>query len=163
MIENLGATQVSWLQALLMTFADAAQNQFDAINLSDNEIKKLDNFPNLPRLTTLNIVNNHISKIADELGSKMPALDMLLLTSNRLTSFAEVLGLAEFDKLNILSYACFFCALQFFFVPLNCWLLFVWVFVVTSSQFVAQPGDPEATLPSLPDPHHSFFEGFGLQ
>lgn len=44
MIENLGATL----------------DQFDAIDFSDNEIRKLDGFPLLRRLKTLLVNNNRI-------------------------------------------------------------------------------------------------------
>lgn len=44
-IENLGATL----------------NQFDTIDFTSNEIRKLDGFPNLPKIKTLYLANNHIS------------------------------------------------------------------------------------------------------
>ena len=44
MIENLGATF----------------DMYDAIDLSDNHIRKLDGFPMLPRLSTLYLNNNKI-------------------------------------------------------------------------------------------------------
>lgn len=44
LIENLGATL----------------NQFDSIDFSDNEIRKVDNFPLLPRLKSLLFNNNRI-------------------------------------------------------------------------------------------------------
>jgi hypothetical protein len=50
-IENLGATQ----------------NQFDAIDLSDNEIVKLEGFPPLSRLHTLLLNNNRIARVGKDL------------------------------------------------------------------------------------------------
>ena len=44
LIENLGATL----------------DQFDAIDFSENELRKVDNFPYLPRLKTLFFNNNRI-------------------------------------------------------------------------------------------------------
>lgn len=44
LIENLGATL----------------NQFDTIDFSDNEVRKVDNFPYLPRLKCLLFNNNRI-------------------------------------------------------------------------------------------------------
>ena len=44
LIENLGATL----------------NQFDTIDFSDNEIRKVDNFPYLPRIKSLLLNSNRI-------------------------------------------------------------------------------------------------------
>ncbi|CAM9664985.1 unnamed protein product, partial [Phaeothamnion confervicola] len=55
-IENLGVTQ----------------DQFDVMDFSDNEIKKVDNFPRYKRLSTLLLSNNHVSRIGPELGRQLP-------------------------------------------------------------------------------------------
>ena len=47
------------------------QNLFDAIDLSDNEIVKLEGFPLLKRLTTLLLANNRIARISPLLGSEL--------------------------------------------------------------------------------------------
>ena len=86
-VENLGATQ----------------NQFDAIDLSDNEIVRLDGFPVLPRLHTLTLCNNRIARIAPGLENVLPALDTLTLTNNRVTSFGDVDALAGLRRLKRLS------------------------------------------------------------
>lgn len=65
-IENLGATE----------------DQFDSIDLSDNEIVKLENFPIMRRLTTLMLNNNRIGRIAP-LKDHLPSLQMLILTNNK--------------------------------------------------------------------------------
>lgn len=46
------------------------QDQFDTIDLSDNEIVKLENFPYLNRLGTLLINNNRITRINPNIGGK---------------------------------------------------------------------------------------------
>lgn len=46
------------------------QDQFDTIDLSDNEIVKLENFPLLNRLGTLIINNNRITRINPNIGGK---------------------------------------------------------------------------------------------
>ncbi|KAM5553326.1 hypothetical protein ABKV19_025504 [Rosa sericea] len=51
-LENLGATE----------------DQFDTIDLSDNEIVKLENLPYLNRLGTLIINNNRITRINPNIG-----------------------------------------------------------------------------------------------
>ena len=86
-VENLGATQ----------------NQFDAIDLSDNEIVRLEGFPVLPRLHTLTLCNNRIARVAQGLQDALPNLATLTLTNNRVTSFGDVDALAGLKRLKRLS------------------------------------------------------------
>jgi U2 small nuclear ribonucleoprotein A' len=86
LIENLGATQ----------------DQFDTIDLSDNEIKRLENFPALMRLKTLFLCNNRISSIAS-LGEFLPNLNSLNLANNRLANLSDILPLADLPSLRYLS------------------------------------------------------------
>ncbi|KAL2897484.1 U2 small nuclear ribonucleoprotein A' [Bienertia sinuspersici] len=86
-IENLGATE----------------DQFDTIDLSDNEIVKLENFPYLNRLGTLLLNNNRITRINPNIGEFLPKLHTLVLTNNRLVNLAEIDPLASLPKLTFLS------------------------------------------------------------
>jgi len=86
-IENLGATQ----------------DQFDCIDLSDNEISKVDGFPLLQRLRTLLFNNNTISKIEKNLEEFLPHLDTLVLTNNRLTNLSDIDPLSTLSSLRSLS------------------------------------------------------------
>ncbi|KAK4780608.1 hypothetical protein SAY87_016714 [Trapa incisa] len=86
-IENLGATE----------------DQFDTIDLSDNEIVKLENFPYLNRLGTLLINNNRITRINPNIGEFLPKLHTLILTNNRLVNLAEIDPLESLPKLQYLS------------------------------------------------------------
>ncbi|XP_068665843.1 U2 small nuclear ribonucleoprotein A'-like [Aristolochia californica] len=86
-IENLGATE----------------DQFDTIDLSDNEIVKLENFPYLSRLGTLLINNNRITRINPNIGEYLPKLHTLVLTNNRLVNLVEIDPLASLLKLQTLS------------------------------------------------------------
>lgn len=86
-IENLGATE----------------DQFDAIDLSDNEIVKLENMPYLNRLGTLLINNNRITRINPNIGEFLPKLHTLVLTNNRLVNLVEIDPLASLSKLQFLS------------------------------------------------------------
>ncbi|CAN4086522.1 unnamed protein product [Withania somnifera] len=86
-IENLGATE----------------DQFDTIDLSDNEIVKLENFPYLNRLGTIIMNNNRVTRINPNIGEFLPKLHTLILTSNRLTNLVEIDPLASLPKLKFLS------------------------------------------------------------
>ena len=85
-IENLGITE----------------NQFDSVDLSDNEIVKLEGFPLLPRLKTILLNNNRISRIAKNLEASIPNVETLVLTGNKISNvsvraslFLFVLELSE--------------------------------------------------------------------
>ena len=88
-IENLGATQVFTSQQEacqvilfvpqsphpLIQAPDCAapvQNQFDSIDLSDNNVIILEGFPKLPRLKTLILNNNRITRISKHLEGDSP-------------------------------------------------------------------------------------------
>lgn len=86
-IENLGGTE----------------DQFDTIDLSDNEIVKLENFPYLNRLGTLLINNNRITRVNPNIGEFLPKLHTLVLTNNRLANLVEIDPLASLPKLQFLS------------------------------------------------------------
>jgi len=79
LIENIGTTQ----------------DQFDTIELSDNEITKFDNFPVCNRLRTILLNNNRISRIGSKLGESLPALETLILTNNRLANLRDLDPLAD--------------------------------------------------------------------
>lgn len=83
-IENLGCTK----------------DQFDCIDLSDNEILRIDgtSFPVLTRLRTLILNNNRINRVGNGLGSAIPRLESLVLTRNSIASLEDLDGLAELGK-----------------------------------------------------------------
>ncbi|KAK2976621.1 hypothetical protein RJ640_021423 [Escallonia rubra] len=86
-IENLGGTE----------------DQFDTIDLSDNEIVKLENFPLLSRLGTLILNNNRITRINPNIGEFLPKLHTLVLTNNRLVNLVEIDPLESLTNLQVLS------------------------------------------------------------
>jgi U2 small nuclear ribonucleoprotein A' len=82
-IENLGATE----------------DQYASIDLSDNEIVKLEGFPHLKRLTTLLVNNNRIARINPNIGAALPKLETLVLTNNRLSNLVDLDHLAALVNL----------------------------------------------------------------
>jgi len=93
---------MNWKRFFFLSFLLNPQDQFDTIDLSDNEIKKVENFPLLTRLKTLFFNNNQISKLAS-LGEVLPYLDTLILTNNKLTSLSDLDPLATLTSLRTLS------------------------------------------------------------
>eukprot|EP00300_Choanocystis_sp_HF-7_P000742 c10613_g1_i1.p1 GENE.c10613_g1_i1~~c10613_g1_i1.p1 ORF type:complete len:139 (+),score=24.46 c10613_g1_i1:166-582(+) len=87
MIENMGATQ----------------DQFDTIDLSENEIRKLDNLPLLRRLHTLFLNNNRITRISETVGPALPNLQTLMLTNNQIQELNDLHNLSFMTKLSSLS------------------------------------------------------------
>ncbi|KAL7670735.1 hypothetical protein ACOME3_005660 [Neoechinorhynchus agilis] len=73
-IENLGATL----------------NQFDSIDLTDNEIKRLAGFPLLTKLRSLYLSNNRIKRISRDIPETIPNLRVLILTNNSIEDLEEV-------------------------------------------------------------------------
>lgn len=86
-IENLGATL----------------DQFDTIDFSDNEIRKVDNFPVLPRLKSLMFNNNRIVRICDCLEESLPNLHTMILTNNNIQELADIEKLASVETIEMLS------------------------------------------------------------
>lgn len=71
----------------------------DAIDLTDNDIAQLGNFPLQPRLRTLFLGQNRIANIQANLSSSIPNLTTLVLTKNRMSELAELDPLGGFKKL----------------------------------------------------------------
>uniref|UniRef100_A0A3Q1F3C7 Small nuclear ribonucleoprotein polypeptide A' n=1 Tax=Acanthochromis polyacanthus TaxID=80966 RepID=A0A3Q1F3C7_9TELE len=86
-LENLGATL----------------DQFDTVDFSDNEIRKLDGFPLLRRLKTLLMNNNRICRIGENLEQSLPSLTELVLTNNNIQELGDLDPLATVKTLTLLS------------------------------------------------------------
>ncbi|KAJ3218643.1 U2 small nuclear ribonucleoprotein A' [Dinochytrium kinnereticum] len=79
------------------------KDQHDTIDLTNNDLRKLDNFPPMPRLKTLLLSNNRIQKIDTECTQKIPNLDTLILTNNQFSELGDLDVLAGFKGLTHLS------------------------------------------------------------
>lgn len=86
-IENLGGTN----------------DAYEAIDLSDNDLIKLANFPPLKRLKTLMLMNNRISRIAEDAFVPMPNLISVTLTGNKLEKLVDLEPLTKLKTLERLS------------------------------------------------------------
>mmetsp|Transcript_22872 Transcript_22872/g.33411 ORF Transcript_22872/g.33411 Transcript_22872/m.33411 type:complete len:248 (+) Transcript_22872:94-837(+) len=78
------------------------QDQFDVIDFSDNEIRILDNFPRMRRLTTLLVNNNYVFRVGS-IGENLPQLNTLVLTNNRIANLSEIDNIASLQNLECLS------------------------------------------------------------
>jgi U2 small nuclear ribonucleoprotein A' len=76
----------------------ATNDQYACIDLTDNDITKIEELPQLLRLETLMLANNRISRISKDFAAVCPRLDTLILSGNRLTSFAELDNLPKLIK-----------------------------------------------------------------
>lgn len=81
----------------------AAKDAFDTIDLSDNEIRQLSNFPLMQRLRNLIICNNRISVIDPQVAKALPNLESLVLTNNYFRELEELEPLRYFKNLKRLS------------------------------------------------------------
>ncbi|GIY91562.1 u2 small nuclear ribonucleoprotein A' [Caerostris extrusa] len=86
-IENLGATL----------------DQFDCIDFSDNDIRKLDGFPQLKRLQTIIINNNRVCRIGENLQECLPHLGTIILTNNHIQELGDIDPLSTVKTLTTLS------------------------------------------------------------
>jgi len=81
----------------------ALEDQVDVIDLTDNEIQRLENFPRSQRLKWLLLSNNNIYRIGDNLHVNVPNLMVLVLSNNRISSLIEIDKLAGCTKLQVLN------------------------------------------------------------
>lgn len=86
-IENLGGTN----------------DAYECIDLSDNDLIKLSNFPPLKRLKSLLLMNNRISRIAEDAFDPLPNIVAVTLTGNKLERLADLEPLTKLATLERLS------------------------------------------------------------
>jgi len=86
-IENLGGTN----------------DAYECVDLSDNDLIKLTNFPPLKRLRNLMLANNRISRIADDCFAALPHLVSLTLTNNKLEKLVDLEPITRLKSLERLS------------------------------------------------------------
>ena len=77
----------------------ATSDEYDCIDLSHNQLSRLDNFPLLANLTTLVCHHNAIRRISPALHSALPRLSHLALSHNQLAQHTDLAPLAHCAKL----------------------------------------------------------------
>jgi len=86
-IENLGGTN----------------DAYECLDLSDNDLIKVGNFPPLKRLHVLMLMNNRISRIALDAFHPLPNLQAVMLTGNKLEKLVDLEPLTKLPTLERLS------------------------------------------------------------
>lgn len=74
------------------------RDAYDCIDLSDNSIVIMENFPLMKRLNTLLLHNNQIRRISKGLAQYLPKLTNLMLTNN---SISKVLSIIQKNPLSM--------------------------------------------------------------
>jgi len=67
-VQWVGCTHPAGNKISAIENTGATENQFDCIDLSDNDVVRLEGFSRLPRLRTLLLNNNRIARIGEGLG-----------------------------------------------------------------------------------------------
>jgi len=80
-----------------------SNDAYECIDLSDNDLIKLANFPPLKRLHVLLLVNNRISRIASDCFDTLPNLRSIVLTGNKLEKLVDLEALTKIKSLERLS------------------------------------------------------------
>ncbi|KXS19949.1 hypothetical protein M427DRAFT_120334 [Gonapodya prolifera JEL478] len=80
-----------------------AKDQYSSIDLTDNDIRRLENLPPSHHLTTLLLASNRIHKIEPDLAKYAPNLESLVLTNNAISELGDLDPLGNLAKLRYLS------------------------------------------------------------
>ncbi|RKO95559.1 L domain-like protein, partial [Caulochytrium protostelioides] len=77
-------------------------DQYDALDLTNNRLTALANFPRMTSLATLLASGNQIAALAPDLAEQLPNLHTLNLAANRMTHLGDLDVLGQLDKLEVL-------------------------------------------------------------
>lgn len=77
----------------------AASADIECVDLTDNHIQMLGNFPQRPRTTTLLLARNRVAQIQPGIARTMPALSSISLAENNFRELADLDPLGGFSKL----------------------------------------------------------------
>ena len=68
----------------------ATNDQFECVDLTENDITRLEELPRLSRLETLMLANNKISSVEPDFAEMCPKLSSVILTNNRLSRLEDI-------------------------------------------------------------------------
>lgn len=77
----------------------STRDLLDTIDLSDNEINRLENIPPLYRLKNLYLSNNRITKIDPSIAQKIPFLQALILSGNSISELTDLVPFAGWSNI----------------------------------------------------------------
>ena len=81
----------------------ASRDQNDTIDMTDNDVRFLGNFPRMLRLQHLTLSNNLIARVDASIHKQLPYLVSLILTNNAISDFQEV---SHLRRLRHMRYLC---------------------------------------------------------
>jgi Leucine-rich repeat len=89
----------------LIEHLGVTRDAFDSIDFTDNRLTRLDNFPRLERLATLQLSNNAIETLDEpNLAKNLPNITVLNLSNNRIANLHQIDSMGKaFPKLEFLS------------------------------------------------------------
>ncbi|ODQ77176.1 hypothetical protein BABINDRAFT_163689 [Babjeviella inositovora NRRL Y-12698] len=92
---NLRGLQILYIENLGVT-----KNLNDVIDLTDNDLLVLGNFPHLPKCHTVLAAKNQIHTLQTSLSEQLPNLATLSLTSNNITHLSDLTSLSKCEELH---------------------------------------------------------------
>ena len=81
----------------------ATNDQFECVDLTENDIARLEELPRLSRLETLLLANNKIAAVEPNFAEVCPKLDSIILTNNRISRLEDIDALGTCSTLTRLS------------------------------------------------------------
>ncbi|KND02597.1 uncharacterized protein SPPG_03053 [Spizellomyces punctatus DAOM BR117] len=79
------------------------KDSHDVVDLTDNDLRRLDGFPLMKRLKALMVSNNRITRIDLDLAKQLPNLNTLILNNNHIEELGDLDPLGNFEHLECLS------------------------------------------------------------
>ncbi|KAJ3149865.1 U2 small nuclear ribonucleoprotein A' [Geranomyces michiganensis] len=95
---NLRGLKIPEIENLALT-----KDGNDVIDFTDNDLRRLEGFPRMPRLKTLLVSNNRVARFGADLARSLPNLSALVLNNNMIAELGDIDPLGELERLETLS------------------------------------------------------------